>query len=309
MKKELKVWIEAIRLRTLPVSLSGVLIALGLAKWNHEFRLAPAVLCIIFALLCQIVSNFANEYYDFKHGVDKKGRAGFRRGVTEGDIKPGTMKLVMFCTLAVACLVGLSMLFFVEPGQGYRNWFLLLGVGIFIAIFSLAYSTGPYPLSYHALGEVAVFVFYGLIPVIFSYYVVAESFSPFAVMAAIAIGLMGVNVLLVNNYRDVDDDREAGKNTSVVVFGRRAALVAYFLNGFLAVSFLAALWVRMYFTMPLWTLLAPVIYVVMHVITWVQLRRRDGQALNPLLGVTARNMLIFTVLLIVPLFINGLNGF
>lgn len=309
MKKELKVWIEAIRLRTLPVSLSGVLIALGLAKWNHEFRLAPAVLCIIFALLCQIVSNFANEYYDFKHGVDKKGRAGFRRGVTEGDIKPGTMKLVMFCTLAVACLVGLSMLFFVEPGQGYRNWFLLLGVGIFIAIFSLAYSTGPYPLSYHALGEVAVFVFYGLIPVIFSYYVVAESFSPFAVMAAIAIGLMGVNVLLVNNYRDVDDDREAGKNTSVVVFGRRAALVAYFLNGFLAVSFLAALWVRMYFTMPLWTLLAPVIYVVMHVITWVQLRRRDGQALNPLLGATARNMLIFTVLLIVPLFINGLNGF
>lgn len=303
MKRQFKIWLEAVRLRTLPVSLSGVLIALGLAKWSNEFRLVPSVLCIVFAVLCQVVSNFANEYYDFKHGTDKKGRAGFRRGVTEGDTKPGTMKKVMFSTLAVACLVGLSMLSFIDPGQGYRNWLMLLGVGAFIAVFSLAYSAGPYPLSYHALGEVAVFVFYGLVPVIFSYYVVTESFSPFAVMASIAIGLMGVNVLLVNNYRDVDDDREAGKNTSVVVFGRQAAATAYLFNGFLAMAFLAALWVRMYFTMPLWTLVGPAVYIALHVFTWVQLRRREGSALNSLLGATARNMLIFTVLLVIPLFL------
>lgn len=301
MRKQVKIWLEAVRLRTLPVSVSGVLIALAIASWEHNFRLMPAVLCMTFALLCQIVSNFANEYYDFKKGTDKKGRAGFRRGVTEGDIKPATMKRMMLATLALACLVGLSMLLWVAPGEGYRNWLMLLGVGVACAIFALAYSTGPYPLSYHALGEVAVFGFYGLVPVVFTHYVVTGGFSPFAVMASIAIGLMGVNVLLVNNYRDVNDDIEAGKRTSVVVFGRKAASLAYLMNGFLAISFLGAMWLRLYFTMPLWALLAPVVYLVLHLKTWATLRHSDGAALNPILGATARNMLIFTLLLTLPL--------
>lgn len=301
--KQFKIWLEAARLRTLPVSLSGVLIALGLAKWSHEFRLAPALLCAVFALLAQIASNFANEYYDFKHGADKKGRAGFRRGVTEGDIKPGTMRAVMLATLALACLAGLLMLFFIDPGEGYRHWLMLVGVGMMIVVFALAYSAGPYPLSYHALGEAAVFVFYGIVPVVFTYYVVTGSFSPFAVLAGIATGLMGVNVLIVNNYRDVDDDREAGKITSVVLLGRKVASTAYLFNGCLALAFLAALWVRMYFTMPWWALLAPVVYLVLHTATYLKLLRSDGSALNALLGATARNMLLFNILLLIPLLI------
>lgn len=295
--KQIKIWLEAIRLRTLPVSVSGVLIAVGLAKFNGAFRLVPSLLCVAFAVLAQIVSNLANEYFDFKAGTDKKGRVGPRRGVTEGDFSPATLKRAMVGTLVATCAVGLSMLAVVDPGEGYANWLLLVGVGVMVAVMAFAYSAGPYPLSYHALGEVAVMAFYGLVPVIFSYYVVAGDFHPYAVIAGIAIGLMGVNVLLVNNYRDVDDDREAGKRTSVVVAGRTLAAFAYLLNGLLALSVLGVLWLRLWMEWGWWTMLPPAIYMALHLTSWHRLRQRTGAALNPILGATARNMLIFTILL------------
>ena len=136
--KRLKVWIEAIRLRTLPVSGSGVVIAIAMAVWFGEERWVPAVLCLLFAILAQVVSNLANEYYDFLRGADKKGRVGPRRGVTEGDIKPVTLRNVTFVTLVAACAVGLGLLF-------YGEWWLII-VGVVIAVFALAYSAGPYPL-------------------------------------------------------------------------------------------------------------------------------------------------------------------
>lgn len=303
--KQVKIWIEAIRLRTLPVSVSGVLIAVGLAKFNGVFRLLPSLLCVVFAVLAQIVSNLANEYFDFKAGTDKKGRVGPRRGVTEGDIKPHTMKRAMVGTLVAACLVGLSMLAVVKPGDGYANWLMLIAAGALIAVFAFAYSAGPYPLSYHALGEVAVMGFYGLVPVAFTYYVVGGTFHPFAVIAGIAIGFMGVNVLLVNNYRDVDDDREAGKRTSVVVFGRKLAAFAYLLNGLMAMSVMGVVWLRLYFASGWWFVVPVVVYVMLHIATWRKLTHTDGAALNPLLGATARNMLIFTILLCAVLCIKG----
>lgn len=295
--KQIKIWLEAIRLRTLPVSVSGVLIAVGLAKFNGAFRLVPSLLCVTFAVLAQIVSNLANEYFDFKAGTDKKGRVGPRRGVTEGDFSPATLKRAIVGTLVATCAVGLSMLAVVDPGEGYANWLLLVGVGVMVAVMAFAYSAGPYPLSYHALGEVAVMAFYGLVPVIFSYYVVAGDFHPYAVIAGIAIGLMGVNVLLVNNYRDVDDDREAGKRTSVVVAGRTLAAFAYLLNGLLALSVLGVLWLRLWMEWGWWTMLPPAIYMALHLTSWHRLKQRTGAALNPILGATARNMLIFTILL------------
>lgn len=300
--KQIKIWLEAIRLRTLPVSVSGVLIAVGLAKFNGAFRLVPSLLCVAFAVLAQIVSNLANEYFDFKAGTDKKGRVGPRRGVTEGDFSPATLKRAIVGTLVATCAVGLSMLAVVDPGEGYANWLLLVGVGVMVAVMAFAYSAGPYPLSYHALGEVAVMAFYGLVPVIFSYYVVAGDFHPYAVIAGIAIGLMGVNVLLVNNYRDVDDDREAGKRTSVVVAGCTLAAFAYLLNGLLALSVLGVLWLRLWMEWGWWTMLPPAIYMALHLTTWHRLKQRTGAALNPILGATARNMLIFTILLTLFLF-------
>ena len=295
--KQIKIWIEAIRLRTLPVSVSGVLIAVGLAKFNGHFRLLPSLLCVAFAVGAQIVSNLANEYFDFKAGTDKKGRVGPRRGVTEGDISPAAMKRAMLGTLVATCAVGLSMLAVVEPGEHFGNWLMLAGVGLLVAVMAFAYSAGPYPLSYHTLGEVAVMGFYGLVPVIFTYYVVAGAFHPYAVMAGIAIGFMGVNVLIVNNYRDVADDREAGKRTSVVVVGRTLAAFAYLLNGLLALSVLGVLWIRLYVEWGWWMLIPPAIYLALHLLTWHRLKQRTGASLNPILGATARNMLLFTLLL------------
>lgn len=300
--KQIKIWIEAIRLRTLPVSVSGVLIAVALAKFNGAFRLLPSLLCVAFAVMAQIVSNLANEYFDFKAGTDKKGRVGPRRGVTEGDFSPATLKRAMVGTLIATCAVGLSMLAVVEPGEHFGNWLMLAGVGLLVAVMAFAYSAGPYPLSYHTLGEVAVMGFYGLVPVIFTYYVVGGVFHPFAVVAGIAIGFMGVNVLLVNNYRDVDDDRDAGKRTSVVVFGRNLAAFAYLLNGLLAISVLGVVWMRLYFVAGWWLMLPVGAYLALHFSTWHQLKRNEGAALNPLLGATAGNMLIFTILLSALLF-------
>ena len=295
MKQQIKIWLECFRLRTLPVSLSGVIIAIGIAKWQHEFKWAPALLCLVFAVLAQIVSNTANEYFDYLQGTDKPGRVGPRRGVTEGDITPKTLRNVTFGLLALACAVGCCLI-------PYGGWWLL-PVGIIIALAALAYSAGPYPLSYHGLGELTVFIFFGLVPVNLTYFVQALHFDPLVVLASITIGLLGVNVLLVNNYRDVEDDRDAGKRTSVVIFGRRPAALAYLINGYAGMGMLSALWVMiaarwgMGRTLPVWTLAIPLIYLVMHTSTWYKLTHRDGSALNPLLGETARNMLIFTLLL------------
>ncbi|MBR1803490.1 MAG: 1,4-dihydroxy-2-naphthoate octaprenyltransferase [Muribaculaceae bacterium] len=296
--KQVKIWIECMRLRTLPVSLSGVVMAIALTWWLDQFRWVPALLCLVFALLAQVVSNFANEYYDYLRGADKVGRVGPRRGVTEGDIAPATLRRVTFATLAVDAAVGLCLI-------PYGGWWML-PLGIVIALAALAYSTGPYPLSYHGLGELAVFIFFGVVPVVFTHYVQARCFHPLILLAGMSVGFMAVNVLLVNNYRDVDDDREAGKRTSVVIFGRKPAAAAYLINGYVAMSLLTPLWILSIFADGLsrWALLVPVLYLGMHTATWLQLTHRDGAALNPLLGATARNMLIFTLLLTVFLIVR-----
>lgn len=292
MKRQIKIWLECIRLRTLPVSLSGVIIAIGLAKWHHRFQWIPALLCIAFALLAQIVSNMANEYFDYLQGTDKPGRVGPRRGVTEGDIKPTTLRNATFGLLILAGVVGCCLI-------PYGGWWLL-PVGIVIALAALAYSAGPYPLSYHGLGELMVFIFFGVVPVNLTYYVMALRYDPLVLLFSITIGLMGVNVLLVNNYRDVEDDRAAGKKTQTVMRGRPATAFAYLLNGYTGIAILAVFWFMIVMgngrVLPLWTLLIPVLYLVMHTITWHKLKQCDGAALNPLLGGTARNMLIFTLL-------------
>ena len=301
MNRQLKIWLECFRLRTLPVSLSGVVIAIGLAKWLGHFHWKPAVLCLVFGLLAQIVSNTANEYFDFKKGTDKPGRVGPRRGVTEGDISPKTLRNVTFGLLVLAGVVGCCLI----PFGGWR----LLPMGIVIALAALAYSTGPYPLSYHGLGELMVFIFFGIVPVNLTYYVQALRWDPMVILFSITIGLLAVNVLLVNNYRDVEDDREAGKRTSVVIFGRQPASLAYLINGFAGMGMLSALWVMIAVrwgigrSLPVWTLAIPVLYLIMHTFTWYKLTRRDGAALNPLLGETARNMLIFTLLFTIIFFI------
>lgn len=277
------VWIEAMRLRTLPVSVAGVMCAIGYSIADGTFSLLPAALCFIFAVLAQISSNFANEYYDFKGGLDRSGRVGPRRGVTEGDITPGAMKAATFGVLAAACAVGCSLVIW--------GGFWLIPVGILIAVGVLAYSTGPYPLSHHALGELAVIFFFGIIPVNLTYYIMAGEWSAAVFCGSVSMGLMGANVLIVNNYRDVEDDRAVGKRTLAVAIERKAVSLIYLANGVIAVALMLPTWISLSCAV----LVLPAIYLVIHIILFIRLRNRDGIRLNPLLGMTAVAMLYYAI--------------
>lgn len=280
---KIKAWIEAMRLRTLPVSVSGVLAAIGYCVMAGTFSWAPSLLCLAFAVLAQISSNFANEYYDYKGGLDRPGREGPRRGVTEGDITPRAMKVATFAVLGVACAVGLSLIY-------WGGWWLILA-GILIALGVLAYSTGPYPLSHHALGEIAVVFFFGIIPVNLTFYVESGWFDPLVLTGSLAIGLMGANILIVNNYRDAEDDAAVGKKTIVVKFGRRFASTLYLFNGYIAVALMTLEWLTV---RPIW-LTVPAIYLCAHTALWILIQRRRGAALNPFLGITAMLMLFYCI--------------
>ena len=216
MSSAVKSWVEAMRLRTLPVSVAGVLPAIALALMDGSYKALPAMLCLAVAVLAQIASNFANEYYDYRDGLDRPGREGPRRGVTEGDITPRAMLAATYFTLGVACAIGCSLIW-------WGGWWML-PAGIAIALGVVAYSAGPYPLSRHGLGEVAVIVFFGIAPVNLTYYIMAGHFGHEVLMASIAIGLMGADVLIVNNYRDAEADKAVGKHTLAVILGGAHAL-------------------------------------------------------------------------------------
>lgn len=282
-------WIEAMRLRTLPVSIAGVLAGCGCALWQGKFSIIPAAICLLFALTAQIASNFGNEYYDFKNGVDRKGREGFRRGVTEGDITPQAMKRATFTMLGTAAALGCTLLFF--------GGLWLLPTGCAILLFALAYSTGPYPLSHHGLGDVTVVIFFGVVPVTLTCYLQTGEWSelPALLGTSAATGLLAANVLIVNNYRDMEDDKAVGKRTTVVIFGRRTMGNVYLLSGVTAMVIMFPLWAKL----PLWALAVPVLYLALHTATWRKLIHSRGTALNPLLGRTAMNLLLFTLLLLV----------
>ena len=289
-------WIEAMRLRTIPVSISGVLAGTGLAIWQGAFSIVPAVLCLAFAVTAQIASNFANEYYDYMNGMDRKGREGFRRGVTEGDISPQAMKLATFGMLGLAALAGCAMLFI-------GGWWLL-PVGICILLAALAYSTGPYPLSHHGLGDITVIMFFGVVPVTLTYWLQTGEWTdmPVVLTGSVAVGLLAANVLIVNNYRDMDDDKAVGKRTTVVIFGRKVMGTAYLLSGILAMALLFPLWLEL----PVWALAVPAIYLLLHIRTWHRLVTNTGAVLNPVLGITARNLLMFSLMLLFTLIIDTL---
>ena len=282
----IKSWIEAMRLRTLPVGVAGVIAGTGCAIMLGSFKAVPALTCLSFAILAQIASNFGNEYYDFKNGIDRKGRAGFRRGVTEGEIAPQSMKTATFAVLALAAAVGCTMLL-------YGPWWLIL-VGVMIMIFALAYSTGPYPLSHHGLGDLAVVIFFGIIPVTLTCFLQTGVWEGMGITTptSVAVGLLAANVLIVNNYRDMEDDAAVGKRTTVVIFGRKFMSIVYLLFGITGMAVMIPVWTRL----PLWAWTVPSIYMVLHLKTWMKLRDTAGAGLNPLLGRTAVNLLTFSVL-------------
>lgn len=279
-------WIEATRPRTLPVSIAGVMAGAACAVHEGSIIWFMAIMCLCFALSAQIASNFANEYFDFRNGLDRKGREGFRRGVTEGDISPRAMLCATIAALAVACAIGVCMLLISE------QWWLLIP-GVLIPVFALAYSTGPWPLSHHGLGDIAVVIFFGIVPVCLTAYLCAgSSWQPMhlALPTSVGVGLLSANVLIVNNYRDMEDDKACNKHTTVVLLGRNTMSFVYLFSGIAAMLVMWPVWAA---TLHFCGWFIPLLYLAIHRSIWLRMRHSRGVALNALLGLTAANLLMF----------------
>lgn len=279
-----KVWLEAARPKTLTASLSPVLLGTALAFHDGAFRLWPALLCLAVALSAQVASNFANDYFDYKQGADRAGRLGPARAVASGLVAPRAMLSATVRTLAFTCLCGLVLLFF----TGWE----LLGVGVAVIVFALAYSAGPFPLAYNGLGDVCVLLFFGLVPVCFTYYAQALAFTPLVLVLSLGLGFLSVNILVVNNYRDYDQDRESRKRTTVVLFGRRFAETFYLVNQAVALVCTVPLLVKYPVWIPLFAGCAVLFYR-----TWREMKTVSGAALNVTLAHTARNVLLYAAAL------------
>ncbi|MDR0835896.1 MAG: 1,4-dihydroxy-2-naphthoate octaprenyltransferase [Tannerella sp.] len=281
-----KAWIAAARPKTLAASISPVLVACALAHRAGAFQWIPALLCFLVALFAQIASNFANDYFDFKKGADTPERLGQPRAVASGWITPKAMLAGTLVMLALACLCGCGLLFF-------SNWQLIF-VGIAIAIGVLAYSAGPYPLAYNGLGDVCVLLFYGVVPLCFTYYVQAGGFTLTAFLLSLSMGFLSINILIVNNYRDYEQDKAVGKRTSIVIFGRKFGRIFYLVNAILAV--ILAYPAYLYRDKGIWFMFA--FFLLLELFAWQDLSRLHGSKLNRTLEMTARNVLLFALLLL-----------
>lgn len=278
-------WIMAVRPRTLPASACPVIAAGAYGWYFGSFNLPIFIICLIFALLAQSAANLANDYFDFKSGADNDDRVGPRRMVASGDIAPQQVLMATIGVLTVACAIGCILIYL-------RGW-ELLPIGIIIALFAVAYSAGPYPLAYHGLGDIAVVLFFGFAALGLTYYVMAGDVNGYVWLGCLAFGGLIENILLVNNYRDADNDAQVGKRTTVVMFGRRWVIPLYFAHGVIAIACVAAIdWRLIVFFVP---------YLLRHIATTRKMTRRSGAGLNPVLGETARNLLLFTLTLVAGL--------
>lgn len=275
------------RLRTLPVSTAGVVTGTALGLWAGKFNLYATIGCLLFAIMAQIASNFANEYYDYKAGFDRPGRQGPRRGVTEGDIAPAAMRMAALCTILSAAWLGCVMVWW------WGQWWMFL-VGVIVVLGAYSYSAGPYPLARNGLGEVAVIAFFGVVPVCLTYLLEGARWDMNVLWMSFGIGLMGANVLIVNNYRDAEEDLKAGKMTLAARMGRNTVLTIYLLNGVIAVMLGWHYWLAL----PSLCLIIPGVYLLCHFALAFMLRSRQGSALNPLLGLTALLMLGYSIALL-----------
>lgn len=279
------VWISAARPRTLSAAVAPVLVGASLAWSDNFFSFGASLLCLAFAVLVQIGTNFANDYYDFLKGADTAARVGPVRAVAAGLVAPSTMRRAMILIFAAAFFVGLGLL----PWGGWR----LSIVGIASILCGIAYTGGPWPLGYLGLGDVFVFIFFGLVAVCTTYFVQVGTISTDAILASVSVGVLAANILVVNNYRDVETDAVAGKRTLAVRFGR----------GFARVQFSSALIVA--FSIPiafvarghgLWLLL-PLVLAPMALAHIRRLRdsRTPGELIR-LLGDTGKLLAVYSLL-------------
>ncbi|KGF52710.1 1,4-dihydroxy-2-naphthoate octaprenyltransferase [Prevotella amnii] len=301
----LKAWILAARPKTLsgaavPVMI-GITLAFNIKGWQ-ELQLIPAVLCLLFAFIMQIDANFINDYYDCLKGNDNSDtRLGPRRACSEGWISLSAMKRGIIITTILACLCGLPLAFF-------GGWEMVI-IGIICVIFCFLYTT---TLSYLALGDVLVLCFFGIIPVCLTYFLCTNNDTlteiPYQVLLiSIACGLIIDTLLIVNNYRDYENDKSNGKMTLVTHIGQKYSALLYFALGLIGAHITGILILKQHRLIDfLLATLLMLVYLTLHARTYRKMKKTQGKELNKILGKTARNIFIFGLLTTISFILKAL---
>jgi 1,4-dihydroxy-2-naphthoate octaprenyltransferase len=288
-----RAWWSAARPRTLAVSVGPVLVGTAVAHAHGGARPGPALAALLGALLLQIGSNLANDLFDHEKGADADDRIGPPRAVQRGWLTAAQMRAGTALVFAAAALIGLYLI-------AVGGWPILL-IGLLSIAAGVAYTGGPWPLGYHGLGELAVFLFFGFVAVCGSCYVQTLALPGDALAAAVAVGALASAVLVVNNLRDVDTDGRAGKRTVAVRWGRDFARAEFSALLTLAYAVPIALWVGGRAGLPVLLPLATLPHAA-RLVRRVR-SRGDGPGLNAALESTARLGLLFSLL-----FAAGLLG-
>ena len=290
----LRAWIVAVRPYSFGAAAIPVAAGTALAWHDGAFRWQPALLCLLFALLMQCVPNLVNDLFDFLKGSDRPDRLGPDRAFAKGYITPPAMKAGIALFTAAAAAVGIGLLW-------YGGWWLVW-IGLLCVAAAYLYTAGPWPLAYKGLGDAAVVLFFGIVPLGFTYYVQARTWTTETTFAALACGLVIDTMLMVNNFRDREEDARCGKRTVVVRFGKGFGKWGYFALGTGAMLCCLPLAIRGSY----WALALPAAWwLLLFVPAWRRMVRTDhGEALNASLGETARNLLLFGVLLTLGILIQ-----
>ncbi|MCK8115441.1 1,4-dihydroxy-2-naphthoate polyprenyltransferase [Anaerosoma tenue] len=278
-------WVLAIRPKTLPAAVSSVVIGTALAANDGGFSPGPALAAFAVALLLQVGSNLANDVYDAERGTDTEQRLGPTRVTHTGLLTPSQVKTGMKVVLGLALVIGLYLTWVRGP--------LVLVIGVAAIIAAVAYTGGPYPLGYHGLGELFVFVFFGLTAVVGTYWVQTGTTTPLVWLMAVPPGLIITAVLVVNNLRDIEQDRVAGKRTVAVRIGApatRAEYVACLAGAYLVVSAAVIAGALPPATLAIW-LSVPVAWHATHLVLTA-----EGRPLNVALAATGQTALAFSLL-------------
>lgn len=280
-------WVLAARPKTLPAAVAPVLVGTALAYADGAFAPLPALAALIGSLLIQVGTNLANDYFDYVKGVDVSGRRGPTRVAQTGLIPLDRLRIGTALTFILAAVVGL---YLVAVG----GWPILV-IGVASILSAITYSGGPYPFGYHGLGDLFVFLFFGLAAVGGTYYVQALDFSPQVLLIAVPVGTLTTAILVVNNLRDIETDRQTGKRTLAVLIGERATRLEYGLLLGVAYAIPTLLWLAglEHAGMLLPWLSLP---LALHLIRTLY-RANDGPTLNAALAGTAQLDLVFSLLL------------
>jgi 1,4-dihydroxy-2-naphthoate octaprenyltransferase len=285
LMKMFKLWLSATRPKTLWAAVSPVIIGLAMAWDAGQFNWAAAAVTLLTALLIQIGTNFANDYYDYIKGADTEERFGPQRLTQAKLVKPQTMKNAFILVFMLAFLCGLYLVF-------VGGWPILL-IGIFSILFGILYTGGPYPLGYNGLGEIFVFVFFGPVAVAGTYYIHTHQINSVVIAAGIAPGLIASAILVVNNLRDIKSDALAHKKTVAVRFGEKFTQVEYLLIMIFAA--LTPFIIFLIYDKGIYSLFSS-LFIIFAIPSIKKVFSIKGKLLNEVLSETGKLLLIYTII-------------